>query len=179
MNLKIYIGVDTKNKGQLLAYEICKRSIQKYSNIEIIPLIKKELEKKKLFYRKNNDGSTEFTYTRFLVPYLNDYKDYAIFCDSDFLWNCDPKELLEYIDENKTISCVKHNYENCKTKNNTKMDGLKQEYYPRKNWSSLILFNCSKCKILNLENINNKSPKWLHRFEWIEDIKIGEIPSNL
>ena len=53
MNLKIYIGVDTKNKGQLLAYEICKRSIQKYSNIEIIPLIKKELEKKKLFYRKN------------------------------------------------------------------------------------------------------------------------------
>ena len=58
------------------------------------------------------------------------------------------------------------------------MDGLTQEFYPRKNWSSLILFNCSKCKILNIENINTKTPKWLHRFEWVNDDLIGEIPKD-
>ena len=175
--INIYIGFDSSNYGQELAYKVCKKSILKYNNkVNIIPLIKKDLEEKKIFNRKNNDGSTEFTYTRFLVPYLNNYKGCAIFCDSDFLWNCDILEVLKYTNEEKAISCVQHKYNECKLK--FKMNGRKQEWYPRKNWSSLMVFNCEHgdCKKLNLDNINNKSAKWLHRMEWTN--KIGEIPKT-
>jgi len=175
--INIYIGFDSSNYGQELAYNVCKKSIFKYNNkVNIIPLIKKDLEEKKIFNRKNDDGSTEFTYTRFLVPYLNNYQDYAIFCDSDFLWNCNILEVLKYINKGKAISCVQHKYNECKLK--YKMDGQLQEWYPRKNWSSLIVFNCSHndCKKLNLDNINNKSAKWLHRMEWTENI--NEIPKT-
>lgn len=181
-NINVYIGYDSQNYGQRLAYEICKRSILKnhISNIKIniFPLIKKDLENKGIFYRNDNTGSTEFTYTRFLVPFLNNYSDYAIFCDSDFLWQCDIVELLEYINDDIALSCVKHEYLNCQS--NIKMDGLKQEWYPRKNWSSLMIFNCGHPEIqkLNINNVNSQSPSWLHRFTWCNDEFIGAIPKT-
>ena len=181
-NLIIYIGFDSSNYGQEMAYEVCKRSILKYDkNIKIIKLVKKDLEEKGLFSRDDNSGSTEFTYTRFLVPYLNNYQGYALFCDSDFLWKCNPYELLDkYINKKDinitntifkpidfTIGCVKHEYNKCNGK--LKMDGQSQEWYPRKNWSSLILFNCSRCQNLTLDVVNNETPKYLHRMEWCND----------
>lgn len=176
-NNSVYIGFDSVNYGQTLAYEVCKRSIQKYNNnIVIHKLIKKELEEKKIFNRDDNSGSTEFTYTRFLVPYLNNYKGWCLFCDSDFVWFCDIHELFtQFCNDKYAVLCVKHKYENCN--NNIKMNGIIQEWYPRKNWSSLMLFNCSHPSIQNLsiENINNKSSKWLHRMEWCNDNEIGEI----
>jgi len=179
--LQIFIGFDSTNFGQELAYEVCRRSIEKYnlSKIKIIKLEKKKLIQQGLFKREDNDGATEFTYTRFLVPYLSNYEGYSLFCDSDFLWFCDIKELFErYVDSNKAIACVKHDYQNCHGK--TKMDGQVQEYYPRKNWSSLIIFNNShpSTKKLTLDNVNQKSPKWLHRFEWVNDHEIIEIPKE-
>lgn len=182
MILNIYIGYDTTNDGQLLAYEICKKSIllnTKHPNkINIFPLIKKQLEEINIYYRKDDKlAATEFTYTRFLAPLLNNYKDFCLFCDSDFLWQCDIyEEFLPLIIENKkAIYCVKHNYI---PKEEKKMDGRIQSIYPRKNWSSLILFNCGHENVKNLtkENVNLKSPAWLHRMQWCDDDNIGELP---
>ena len=78
--------------------------------------------------------------------------------------------------KNKYPLSVKHEYNNCN--DNVKMDGRKQEWYPRKNWSSLMLFNCSHpdVKKLTLDNVNNKTPKWLHRMEYCNDDNIGSLP---
>ena len=127
-------------------------------------------------------AATEFTYTRFLSPYLNNYKGIAIFCDSDFLWECDIyEELMPYIEkmlnQKGSVCCVKHEYQE---KKSLKMNNLIQTDYPRKNWSSLIVFNClhEDCKKLTLNNVNNQSPAWLHRFQWCQDKNIIELPKT-
>lgn len=180
MKHKVYIGFDSTNYGQQLAFDVCKKSIEKYNKtVPIVKIYKKELIDKKLFWREDTTGVTEFTYTRFLVPYLNNYEGWAIFCDSDFLWFCDVQEIFDkYADPKYAVYCVKHNYKNCNAK--TKMDGRPQEWYPRKNWSSLMLFNCShpSTKNLTLENVSIKSPAWLHRMSWAKDEEIGEIPKD-
>lgn len=180
----IYIGFDSSNYGQTIAWEVCKRSILKNcsdtSKINIIKLVKSELINDGIFKRTDKDGSTEFTYTRFFIPFLNNYEGYAIFVDSDFLWECDVIELFEkYTDPKSAVSCVKHKYTNCNGK--FKMDGKKQEWYPKKNWSSLMIFNCSHNNVkqnLTLENANKKSAKWLHRMMWCEEDEILEIPRS-
>ena len=173
----IFIGFDSSNYGQKIAYDTCVKSIRKYNqDIDITPLVKKTLINNKVFDRKDSDGSTEFTYTRFLVPYLKNYKGWALFFDSDFLWFCDPEEIFKkYCDNRYAVYCVKHEYKKCNGRE--KMDGQKQEWYPKKNWSSLMLFNCShpSVKNLTLKNVNTKSPKWLHRMEWCKESEIGEI----
>lgn len=178
--LKVYVGFDSTNYGQQLAFDVCKRSIEKFNkNVEVIKLVRKELIDKKLFWREDKTGVTEFTYTRFLVPYLNNFEGYALFCDSDFLWTCDIEEVVQkYANENHAVSCVKHNYSNCNAK--TKMDGRPQEFYPRKNWSSLMLFNCSHSSIKNLtpEAVSTQTPAWLHRMHWAKDEEIGEIDKS-
>lgn len=175
--LTIYVGFDSSNDTQKIAHDICVRSIKKYNNtVKIVSLIKSELVSKGLFFRENDPkASTEFTYTRFLVPYLNNYEGIAVFCDSDFLYKYDIEDLLKYYDDTKAVMCVKHEQ---KSLTNTKFSGMPQNDYPRKNWSSLMLFNCAhpSCKNLNLETVNNESPKYLHRMEWCKDNEIGEIP---
>ena len=173
---QIFIGFDS---GQQLAFEVCQRSIKKYNkNITIHKLIKKDLEQQNLFNRKDNTGATEFTYTRFLTPYLSNYEGWSLFCDSDFLWFCDPEELILQCKNKinqKAVYCVHHQYTECCSKE--KMDGQKQEWYPKKNWSSLMIFNNSHPSIKNLsiENINTQTPKWLHRMEWCKEDEIGEV----
>jgi lipopolysaccharide biosynthesis glycosyltransferase len=180
MKLTIYIGFDSSNDGQKLASNVCNRSIlENVSNkddIKIVTLVKSELESQGLFYRNYDaSASTEFTYTRFLVPFLNNYEGYAVFCDSDFLWRCDILELLQYIDETKAVSCVKHIHI---PTDSLKMNNQKQTVYPRKNWSSLMVFNCAhqSTKELTLEAVNENPPAWLHRMNWALDTQIGEIP---
>ena len=176
-DITIYIGYDSANYGQQLAHDVCKKSIQKYNpDIKIVTLIKKDLEESGDFLREQKDGSTEFTYTRFLAPHLNGFEGYAIFCDSDFLWQCDPAETIQYLEEGQAVACVKHEYVDCHGKE--KMDGQKQEWYPRKNWSSLIVFDCEhpSCKKLTKESVATESPAWLHRMTWADDNEIGSIP---
>ena len=183
-SLKIYIGYDSRQDIDPLGrgvinppYQVCKASIRDYNTrVQIIPLKLDELISKGLYSRgKDPLASTEFTYSRFLVPYLSDYKGIALFCDSDFLWQTDITDVLKYFDTRLSVMCCQHEYT---PTNNTKMDGLKQTIYPRKNWSSLMLFNCSDqdCKKLTPEVINKESPKYLHRMNWTDDKKIGNIP---
>lgn len=182
--LKIYIGYDSRQDKDPLGkdihnppYEVCKASIRNFNTqVEIIPLKLDQLIEKEIYTREKDPlASTEFTYSRFLVPYLNEYKGLALFCDSDFLWQTDITSVLDYFDSKFSVMCCKHEYT---PTNDTKMDGYKQTIYPRKNWSSLMLFNCEDldCKKLTPDIINSESPKYLHRMLWTSDEKIGSIP---
>jgi len=183
-DLKVYIGYDSRQDEDPIGkgiknppYEVCKASIRNFNpSVEIIPLKLDELIDRGLYSRGIDPlASTEFTYSRFLVPYLNDYEGIALFCDSDFLWQTNITDVLEYYKTDYSVMCCQHEYT---PTNDTKMDGLKQTVYPRKNWSSLMLFNCSNqdCKKLTPEVINSQSPKYLHRMSWTIDNKIGSIP---
>ncbi len=183
-NLKIYIGYDSNqnnpplyNKVVNSPYEVCKKSIENHNrNIEIVPIRLQQLIDDGVYTREHDSkATTEFTYSRFLVPYLNNYKGKALFIDSDFLWQCDIEELLEFYNSENSVSCVKHDYT---PRSKTKMDGIKQSNYPRKNWSSLMLFNCEHddCKKLTPELIATETPQYLHRFNWTSDELVGEIP---
>jgi len=179
--LNIFIGFDSSNYGQELAYEVCKRSIEKNTKMKcnFYKMVKSEMINQGIFKRTDKDGATEFTYTRFFVPYLSGFKGYSLFCDSDFLWTCDINEVFEkYKDPSKALACVMHKYQNCNDR--VKMDNQVQEWYPRKNWSSLILFNNEhpSTKNLTLDAVNTMSPKWLHRFEWAKDDELIEIPKD-
>ena len=142
-DLSCFVGYDSKED---IAYRVCKYSLLKRASIDIkiFSLKLDELVAKK-FYNREIDplASTQFTYSRFLVPALMKYKGWAIFCDCDFIFLDNIAKITENLDENKAVYCVKHDYT---PKEKHKMDGQKQTIYPRKNWSSFILFNCSHPK---------------------------------
>ncbi|KAK6153679.1 hypothetical protein DH2020_013318 [Rehmannia glutinosa] len=172
---KIFIGYDPRED---LAYEVCRYSLLKKSSIpiEIIPIKQCELRQKGVYWRERGKlESTEFSFSRFLTPYLANYEGWAMFVDCDFLYLNDIKELVDLIDDKYAVMCVHHDYT---PKETTKMDGAVQTVYPRKNWSSMVLYNCGhpKNKLLTPEVVNKESGAFLHRFQWLEDNEIGEIP---
>ena len=177
MNIKkpaFFIGYDSKED---IAYRVCKQSLLKNSSIPITVFSLKlyELVSKKIYYRSIDPlASTEFTYSRFLVPSLMNFKGWAVFCDCDFVWRISPTELEQYCDDSKAVVCVQHDY---KPKEGLKMDGQIQLQYPRKNWSSMVLWNCGhpKNKILTPELLNKETGKFLHRFSWLDDSDIGNL----
>jgi len=127
-------------------------------------------------YREtHSDGSNAFIYTRFLTPFLADYTGWAIFADGDMICRTDLLDLWNLRDDRFAIQVVKHDY---MTKASQKYLGNKNENYPRKNWSSLMLFNCSHAKhrILTPEFLQRQTGKFLHRFEWLDDDDIGSLP---
>jgi lipopolysaccharide biosynthesis glycosyltransferase len=174
-SLNVYIGWDSR---ETKAYEVCVKSILKHTskNINIYPLKLQELRNLNYYTRPDDSlSSTEFTFSRFLVPYLNSYKGKALFCDCDFLFLDDINKIFDLADETKAVQCCKHDY---RPTSEFKMEGAKQHVYPRKNWSSLVLFNCDNPsnKFLNIGNINELSGQYLHRFNWLLDDEIGSIP---
>lgn len=171
--LNIFIGFDQK---EAIAYHTFVQSLIEKSSVplSIIPLAENNLN----FYNEShNDGTNKFTYSRFLIPYLMDYNGWAIFVDGDMVCLSDIKELISYFDPKYAVSVVKHDY---KTKQKLKYFGQKNEDYPRKNWSSVIIWNCShpKNKQLNPSFVNNKEGSFLHRFKWLNDQEIGDLPKS-
>lgn len=175
MKKNVYIGYDTRED---IAYQVSKFSIlNKSHNITVNPLKLNELKDKKYYWREEDKlGSTEFTFSRFLVPELNDFNGWALFCDCDILFLEDVNNLFNLADEKYAVMCVQHDY---KPKEGTKMDGKAQTLYPRKNWSSLVLWNCShpSNKLITKELINqpDTTGKYLHRFSWLNDEEIGSL----
>lgn len=173
--MDIYIGYDSRED---LAYQVTSYSIKSNSpSARIHPLKLTELREKKLYTREEDKlGSTEFTFSRFLVPILNNYKGWALFCDCDILFLKPLEDLFGLTDDRYAVMCVKHDY---KPTNKLKMDGKQQSIYPRKNWSSLVLWNCnhpSNKKITtDLVNDHEITGKYLHRFSWLKDEEIGSI----
>jgi len=171
--MEVYVGYDTRLS---VPYNVCKYSIERHGDNSVTPIIQSNLRESNIYTREiDTDGSTEFTLTRFLVPYLNNYKDWVLFCDCDFLFTIDANTLKDYLDEKYAVMVVKHDIEPL-TK--IKMDNKVQYPYPRKNWSSFILYNCKHpaLKNLNPELINTQSPSYLHQFKWLDDKYIGELP---
>lgn len=171
----IYVGWDSRED---IAYQVCEHSILRRTDrnaVHVMPLKQGDLRERKLYWREVDKlGSTEFTITRFLVPHLNGYQDWAVFCDCDMVWRVNPREIFELVDDRYAVMVVKHEYN---VEEGRKMDNQMQLPYPRKNWSSVILWNCAhpKNRLLDLETVNTATPKFLHRFEWLDDHEIGEL----
>ena len=173
--MKVFVGYDTRED---IAYQVCKHSIvTKQPLAEIRPLKQQELRDAGWYTRpKDKLASTEFTFTRFLIPELMNFKGWAVFMDCDMILTTDIKELFDQADDNYAVMCVQHDYT---PKEGYKMDGQKQTIYPRKNWSSVMLFNCehpSNAK-LTQDMVNNPeiNGAYLHRFSWLKDEEIGAL----
>ena len=169
--IKIYIGYDQR---EAIAYHVCCQSILDNCSIpvEFVPLSLKQIQN--VYAGGRRDGSNDFIYSRFLVPYFSEYQGWSLFIDSDIILEQDLLPLFENLDENKAAYVVKHDY---KTKYPVKYLGNKNEDYPRKNWSSVIVFNNShpKNKILSPDFINSQPGSFLHRFSWLTDEELGEL----
>jgi len=173
--MKIFIGYDSRED---IAYQVCKRSLEKNTSVplEIQPIKQQEMRERGLYWREHDPfSSTEFSFTRFLVPYLAGYKGWAVFMDCDFLWRGDVAGLMDYANPYYGAVVVQHDY---KPKETHKMDGKVQHQYPRKNWSSLILFNCEHLhiKAVTPELVNRESGMYLHQIRFLWDACIGNLP---
>ena len=169
---KIFIGYDSR---EAICYDVCKFSIQHNStiNYDINSISLCDIQD---IYKRPADplAATEFAYSRFLVPYLCNYRGWALFCDCDFIFLDDIDNLFSNAENSKAVMVCKHDY---KPSAELKMDGKIQSQYPRKNWSSLMLWNCGHPanRILTPEVINTQTGKFLHRFEWLDDDNIGDL----
>jgi lipopolysaccharide biosynthesis glycosyltransferase len=169
--IPIFIGYDPR---EAIAFHVCTNSIIRHSShpVSINPLALNIL---KDYEEKHTDGSNHFIYSRFLVPHLMNYQGWAIFIDGDMILRDDIVNLWQLRDESKAVMVIKHDY---KTQMTEKYLGSKNENYPRKNWSSVILWNCAHPDNLCVtpEFIQNATGAEVHRFTWLTDDKIGELP---
>jgi lipopolysaccharide biosynthesis glycosyltransferase len=173
--MKVFVGYDTRED---MAYQVCKHSLEaRNKDVEVIPLKQADLRNSGWYTRPIDKlASTEFTFTRFLIPELTNFNGWALFCDSDIIFLEDVKELFDNADDRYAVMCVKHDYA---PKEGIKMDGQTQTVYPRKNWSSVMLFNCGHPSntVLNMDLVNEPeiNGAYLHRFSWLKDEEIGEL----
>jgi lipopolysaccharide biosynthesis glycosyltransferase len=171
--IPIFVGYDPR---EAVAYHTCANSIIRHAScpVAIIPLA---LNLFKDYTETHTDGSNQFIYSRFLVPHLMDYTGHAIFIDGDMIVRSDIAELWQWRHKRYDVQVVKHNYETCMTE---KYLGAKNENYPRKNWSSVIIWNCESAanKRLTPEFVQQSTGAELHRFTWICDEQIGDLPAE-
>jgi len=176
---RVFVGYDPRED---MAYRVCRRSLLRRSSIplEITPIVQQELREAGLYWRERGPTeSTEFSFTRFLTPYLAGYRGWALFVDCDFLFVADVAALARLAadaDPRHAVLCVHHDY---KPTEATKMDGAVQTSYPRKNCSSMVLFDCGHPKnraALTPEAVSTRSGAYLHRFMWLDDDEVGEVP---
>ena len=170
--INIFIGYDNKER---VAYNVLSHSIIQNSTkpVAITPIALNNL--KDDFVRERNSlSSTEFSFSRFMIPHLMNYQGWALFMDCDMLMFEDIAELWRMRDDSKAIQVCKHDYT---PKTDTKFLGQVQTKYPKKNWSSFMLMNCKKCTTLTPDYVNKASGLELHQFKWLESEElIGELP---
>jgi len=169
--IPVFVGYDPRES---VAYHVCVNSIIRHASqpVAIVPVA---LNLFKEYSETHTDGSNQFIYSRFLVPYLMQWTGWAIFIDGDMILRDDIVKLWDLRNDHKDVMVVKHDY---KTRMPIKYMGAKNEDYPRKNWSSVILWNCSSSpnQCLTPEFVQSQPGSFLHRFSWLEDDRIGELP---
>ena len=185
--LPIYIGYDAR---EARAYDICRESLLRHSSspLHIVKLDEAALRQAGLYGREwRQEGrnridlgdlrpfSTDFAFTRFFVPSLSLFQGWAMFCDCDFLFTADISEVFDLADDRYAVMCVKHEHNPAEA---SKMGGIVQGAYRRKNWSSLVLWNCAhpSNRAITHFAINARAGAWLHAFSWLRDDEIGAIP---
>lgn len=170
--LTIGVGFDQKESvaWHTFVHSILSRSTIPVAFIPIKRSLLAEFHDRPIHEKQSN----EFSFTRFLLPYLCGYQGWSIFMDCDMLMRTDIKKLYELRDDNFAVQCVKHDYV---PKGDVKYLGATQYRYPKKNWSSVMLFNNEKCRALTPAYVNTASGLELHQFKWLhDDGLIGEIP---
>lgn len=177
INFNVYIGYDQRED---IAARVCKHSILSRTDQRCPPeiyFLKSESIPEYTRPREQTQ-STDFTYTRFMIPCIEGYKNtFSVFCDCDFIFVSDIIDLVLSVDRTKAISVVKHPPYIPHTQ--MKMDGIVQHTMPKKNWASLIVFNNShpSNKRLTSDYVNNVTPgRRLHQFDWLDEKEIGSIP---
>jgi lipopolysaccharide biosynthesis glycosyltransferase len=171
--IPIFIGYDPR---EAVAYHTCVNSIIRHATqpVAIHPVA---LNLFADYKETHGDNSNHFVYTRFLVPWLMHWSGWAIFIDGDMIVRDDIANLWNLRESNKDVMVVKHDY---KTRMPVKYMGAKNEDYPRKNWSSVILWNCSSFpnRRLTPDFVQHATGSELHRFTWLDDERIGELPKT-
>ena len=169
--IDMVVGFDHR---EAIAYHVfCQSVIERTSvPVRFLPLTPQAMAG---YVEQHQDGSNAFVYRRFLTPYLMGFQGWAIFADGDMVCKADIAELWQLRDQSRAVLVVKHDYQ---TKAHTKYLGNRNENYPRKNWSSLILWNCGHPanRVLTPDLVAAKDGAFLHRFTWLDDALIGEIP---
>ncbi len=169
--INVFIGFDPR---EAIAYHVCANSIVRLSSqpVAITPLALNNLAD---YTERHTDGSNQFIYSRFLLPHLMQFSGWALFVDGDMLLRADIAGLWALRDPEKAVLCVHHDY---RTRAADKYLGARNQDYPRKNWSSVVLWNCghpaNRC--LTPDFVENASGAQLHRFTWLDDSLIGELP---
>lgn len=182
--MKIYIGYDPLEDA---AYKVAETSARQFPNVDVEPLMEDRLRSAGLYTRMVDKRgqkydltsgapcSTEFATSRFLVPLLCQ-TGWALFVDCDVVFLGDPTDILEFADPSKAVMVVQHDHRG----EGVKMCGMKQVPYFRKNWSSVMLFNCDHPanQRLSLRDVNERPGRDLHRFYWLADDEIGSLPTG-
>jgi len=170
--LNIYIGYDSKEP---VAYHVLCQSILKTSSapVRFTPIALQNIAN--LFKRDRSQlQSTEFSFSRFLIPYLSNYEGWSLFMDCDMLVREDISKLFDLRDDKYAAMVCKHDYV---PKDSVKFLGQTQTKYEKKNWSSVVLFNNKQCKALTPDYVNTATGLELHQFKWLnDDDKIGSLP---
>jgi hypothetical protein len=170
--INIFIGYDSKEK---IAYHVLSESILRNSTkpVSITPIYLPNI-KDDFLRERNNLSSTEFSFSRFIIPHLMNYQGWALFMDCDMLMKADVEELWRLRDDKYAVQVSKHDYI---PRTETKFLGHIQTAYPKKNWSSFMLMNCKKCTRLTPDYVNKASGLELHQFKWLENEElIGSLP---
>lgn len=168
--LKIFIGYDP---NEVAAYHTLAHSIIRQSS-ELVSITPLKLNQLPLTRPRDPRQSTQFAFSRFLVPYLCAGEGWALFMDCDMLCRCDIAELFELKDPTKDVMVVKHDYT---PKTERKFLNQVQTKYKMKNWSSVMLFNNQECN-LPWYDVDQESGLYLHQFKWTKPDRIGELPKE-
>ena len=171
--LQVFIGYDPR---EAIAYHTLAHSILRRSSIPvtIAPVMQSQL--KGLYTRgRGPTESTEFSLTRFLVPALSQFRGWSLFMDCDMLCRADIAELAAHAERapDKAVLVCKHDYTPGPKR---KFLNQVQTVYPRKNWSSVMLFNNARCAGLTADYVNRATGLELQRFSWLRDEEIGDLP---
>ncbi len=172
--IRTFIGYDSREAAafSVLAHSINVRASQP---VAIAPVM---LEQLRGVYRRERDPlqSTDFSFSRFLTPWLCGFEGWAVFMDCDMIMLDDIANLWSLRDERYAVQVIKHHHV---PKEEVKFLGEKQSKYEKKNWSSVMLMNCAKCRALTPEFVSSASGLQLHQFKWLaSDDLIGALPAK-
>ena len=172
--IPVFIGYDGR---ETVAYNVLAHSINARASqpVTIAPLMLSQL--KNIFQRERHPlQSTDFSFSRFLTPYLSDYTGWSVFMDCDMLMLDDIARLWALRDERYAVMAIKHDHV---PKEERKFLNEPQSKYEKKNWSSVMLFNNARCRALTPEYVNTASGLDLHQFKWLgNDALIGALPGR-
>jgi hypothetical protein len=172
--INVFIGYDPR---EAVAFSVLAHSIEERASepVSITPLRLDHL-KKVLTRERHPLQSTDFSFSRFLVPYLSGYSGWSVFMDCDMLMRDDIANLWRLREERCAVMVVKHDHV---PKETVKFLGEPQSKYEKKNWSSVMLFNNARCSALNPDYVNRASGLELHQFKWLGDDRlIGALPDR-